>query len=56
MALNTFTGTSLVVQWLRLLAPIAGGLGSIPGLGTRFRMHATAKSLHAETKDLAQPK
>ena len=28
-------GTSLVVQWLRLHAPSAGGLGSIPGQGTR---------------------
>ena len=28
-------GTSLVVQWLRLCAPNAGGLGSIPGRGTR---------------------
>ena len=28
-------GTSLVVQWLRLCAPNAGGLGSIPGWGTR---------------------
>ena len=28
-------GTSLVVQWLRLRAPNAGGLGSIPGQGTR---------------------
>ena len=28
-------GTSLVVQWLRLCAPSAGGLGWIPGQGTR---------------------
>ena len=28
-------GTSLVVQWLRLLAPNAGSLSSIPGQGTR---------------------
>ena len=27
--------TSLVVQWLRLLAPIAGDPGSIPSQGTR---------------------
>ena len=32
------SGTSLVVQWLRLRAPSAGGLGSIPRQGTRFRM------------------
>ena len=31
-------GTSLVVQWLRLCAPSAGGLGLIPGLGTRSHM------------------
>ena len=31
-------GTSLVVQWLRLCAPNAGGLGSIPGQGTKFHM------------------
>ena len=29
-------GTSLVVQWLRLHAPNAGGMGSIPGLGTKI--------------------
>ena len=32
---NQYTGTSLVVQWLRLRAPNAGGPGSIPGQGTR---------------------
>ena len=31
-------GTSLVVQRLRLQAPKAGGLSSIPDQGTRFRM------------------
>ena len=36
-------GTSLMVQWLRLHAPNAGGLGSIPGPGTRSHMHATTK-------------
>ena len=30
--------TPLVVQWLRLHAPNAGGPGSIPGQGTRSRM------------------
>ena len=29
-------GTSLVVQWLRLYAPNAGGAGSIPARGTRI--------------------
>ena len=32
------SGTSLVVQWLRLCAASAGGLGSIPGQGTRSHM------------------
>ena len=36
-------GTSLVVQWLRLWAPNAGGPGSILGQGTRSHMHATTK-------------
>ena len=31
-------GTSLVVQWLRLCTPNSGGLGSIPGQGTRSHM------------------
>ena len=31
-------GTSLVVQWLRLCAPNAGGLGSIPGQENRSHM------------------
>ena len=29
-------GTSLVVQWLRLCAPTAGGTISIPGQGTKI--------------------
>ena len=37
------TGTSLVVQQLRLPTPNAGGPGSIPGRGTRSHMHATTK-------------
>ena len=57
-------GDFLVVQWLRLCAPNAGGLGLTPGQGTRSHMlqlkeipHAatknpacTTKILHAETK------
>ena len=31
-------GTSLVVQWLRLHTPNAGGQGSIPSEGTRSHM------------------
>ena len=34
-SLNLITGTSLVIQWLRLQAANAGGLGSIPGQGAR---------------------
>ena len=36
-------GTSLVVQWLRLHTPSAGGRGLIPGRGTRSHMHAATK-------------
>ena len=32
------SGTSLVIQWLRIRAPNAGGSGSIPGQGTRSHM------------------
>ena len=60
----------MVVQRLRLHAPNAGGPGSIPGQGTRSRMHATIKDPsccnqrshtlqpkipHAAAKDPAQP-
>ena len=51
------TGTSLVVQWLRLHAPNAGGLGSIPGGGTRSHMPQLRvcmlqlKIPHAATED-----
>ena len=41
-----------MAQWIRLRAPNAGGLGSIPGQGTRAHMHATTKRLHATTKRL----
>ncbi|TEA38804.1 hypothetical protein DBR06_SOUSAS610174, partial [Sousa chinensis] len=40
---------SLVVQWLRLHAPSAGGPASIPGQGTRSHM-LQLKILHATTK------
>ena len=52
-----------MVQWLRLCAPNAGGLGSIPGQATRSRMpqlrvhmlqmkipHAATKISHTATK------
>ncbi|TEA38612.1 hypothetical protein DBR06_SOUSAS110536, partial [Sousa chinensis] len=55
---------SLVVQWVGLCVPNAGGLGSIPGRGARSHMHAqlgvcmpqlkaphaTTGSLHATAK------
>ena len=36
-------GTSLAIQWLRLLALNAGGTGSIPGQGTKI-WHFTSRS------------
>ena len=33
-----FLGSSLLVQWLRLYPPNAGGLGIVPGQGTRSHM------------------
>ena len=54
-----YGGASLVVQWLRLCAPNAEGLGLIPGQGTRISgtqfSHAVTKSLHATSKDPACP-
>ena len=38
-----------MVQWLRLLAPSAGGPGSIPGQGTGSRM-SHLRILHAAAK------
>ena len=35
---KTGKGTSLVVQWLKLHDPNAGGPGMIPGQGTRYCM------------------
>ena len=35
-AKNPTAGASLVVQWLRLCASTAGGMGSIPGWGTKI--------------------
>ena len=37
-----------MVQWLRVHAPNAGGLGSVPGQGTRF--HKLQLSLRATTE------
>ena len=47
-------GTSLEVQWPRLCAPSAGGLGSLPGPGTRSHLPqlrvppATTKTWHSQ--------
>ena len=49
-------GTSLVVQWLRLCAPNAGGPGSIPGQGSRSHMQqlrARMPQLKKKKKDPA---
>ena len=43
-----FIGTSLVVQWLRLHTPNAGGPDSITGQG--IRLHRSRLNLHAATK------
>ena len=66
LSLSIFTneGTSLMVQWLRLHAPNAGGLGSIPGQETRSLMpqlrprmlqlkilHATTKTQHSHNNN-----
>ena len=40
------SGTSLVVQWLRLHTSNAGGLGSIPGVGTKIPDALATKPLH----------
>ena len=49
IALKCTWRTSLVVQWLRLHAPNAGGPDSIPGQGTRPHM-PQLKILHATMK------
>ena len=43
--------TSLVVQWLRLHAPNAGCLGSIPGQGTKIP-NATTKTWYSQINSL----
>ena len=50
------TGTSLVVQWIRLCTPNTGGPGSIPGQGTRFHvlqlkiLNVATKTRHSQIK------
>ena len=44
---NVDAGTPLVVQWLRLCTPNAGGSGLIPGQGTRsYSLLAATKGTH----------
>ena len=50
IVLKIMPGTSLTVQQLRLCAPNAGGLGSIPAQGTRSHVPVVTKSPHATTK------
>ena len=58
--LKNIWGTSLVVQWLTLHTPSAGGPGSIPGQGTIYQMlqlrvrMLQLKIPHAATKILNQ--
>ena len=49
---NILLGTSLVVQWLGIYTPNAGGPGSIPGQGTRSHMPQLKKILHTTRKIL----
>ena len=54
------TGTSLVVQWLRLPTPNGGCLGSIPGQGTishmpELRVHMPQLKSQHSAEDPAQP-
>ena len=51
---NIDPGTFLVVHRLRLCVPNAGGLGSIPGLGTRSTCQ-NIKDPASCSQDLAQP-
>ena len=43
------TGTSLVVQWIKLCTSNVGGVGSVPGLGTKIHVQCSmAKKLKKE--------
>ena len=47
---NELSGNSLVVQWLELVAFTAGGLGSIPGRGTKILQAARQSRKKTKTK------
>ena len=51
-------GTTLAVQWLRLWASTAGGVGSIPGWGTKIPRAecGVAKKKQNKTKPNKKPK
>ena len=51
--LNVFK-TSLVVKWLRLHAPNSGGLGIIPGQGTRSHVPQTQDATPSKIFILSQ--
>ena len=55
MLVENETGTSLVVQRIRLCAPNAGGPGLIPGQGTRSHMHATTEEPACCNKGAGEP-
>ena len=54
LMIKAHSGTSLVVQWLRLCTPNAGGLSSIPGQGSRSHL-LQLKDPACCNWDLAQP-
>ena len=43
--------TSLVVQWLRLSSPNAGGMGLIPGHGTKIQRGVVGKKIRGKETD-----
>ena len=49
---NYKRGTSLAVQWLALCASNAGGVGSIPGWGTRIPHAARGSKKNKKIKKL----
>ena len=55
MTLITSPGTSLAVQWLKLCASTAGGLGSISGQGTKI-LHATQCGQKQKKKEKVKKK
>ena len=48
---DEITGTSLVVQWLRFYAPNTGGMGLIPGWGSKIP-HASCHSQKKKKKKI----